>query len=884
MADLSRKTASIYINHQSATEALESLQAKANKLADSIKKGEAAGKNMVKEINKLNQVKNDIAGVQKQIDSGLRPSFNQLSATVSRLRNELKRMSEDAPGYAAKFKAFNAASTELQRMQSTLSGINKEGGILKGLFAQAIPLIGIAAVTGFLKGAVDEALAAERATSRLNNTLSNLGRTDAFDRLINKAEEMADTFTFIDNDDVIGVFEQLITYGKLTETQIKQLTPVIIDFAAKSRISLAESASVIIKALEGNGKALKEYGINIKDAGTEAERLNVIMTTLKDKVDGAAAAFANTSEGSIASATQQFANLKEEIGTQLLPVLNQLLTFFKNAIYYAGILGKAMKATFGEVGRVVTPGNAVKLDAQDNDNNRNRQGIVNLQLSELKRRNVSLDQVKAGLEKENQKVTELKQKYNDLIKNASFFSFSKDQLFQQLKSVKQEIFTRETQIDAASLFIDELTNRTLGIAPPAANEKKDASAKSKEAVKKVVKQVNELKEQFYKAVKLAIEEEDDPAPRIFVNAAQAGFAAATKKRLEQLAAQLQLATGKERLKIKLEQLDTERVIELNNTEITEVQKAAIQKKFRDAAQEETLDYYLKIAQTVIDFAQKGQELLNAIAAGKNNKDDARIEKLTAAYDAEGKANANLLNRKIIDQETYDRKQKQLEDKKEKELSVIKRRQFERNKNAELVQAGISAAQSVLSTIKQFGPPLPPNILGILAMGLTVATNIANINAIRSKQPTFARGGVFDGPSHAEGGMPVYSRGRKVAELEGGEPILSRNTYKNNRPIIDALLHSSMYRNGATIGGMVLQPHSMLNYPAVNRSFTVQRKYERGGVFNADGAIGGDALGSILQQLALQLQTPIRAYLPYSDINAAQEIDNKIKTETTFKRG
>ena len=48
---------------------------------------------------------------------------------------------------------------------------------------------------------------------------------------------------------------------------------------------------------------------------------------------------------------------------------------------------------------------------------------------------------------------------------------------------------------------------------------------------------------------------------------------------------------------------------------------------------------------------------------------------------------------------------------------------------------------------------------------------------------------------------------EVGELEGGEPIviLSRNTYANNRPVVDKLLHSSLHQNGSVIyqsGGLL----------------------------------------------------------------------------------
>jgi len=38
----------------------------------------------------------------------------------------------------------------------------------------------------------------------------------------------------------------------------------------------------------------------------------------------------------------------------------------------------------------------------------------------------------------------------------------------------------------------------------------------------------------------------------------------------------------------------------------------------------------------------------------------------------------------------------------------------------------------------------------------------------------------------------------VGNIEGGEPILSRSTYANNREVVDALLYSSERKNGARI--------------------------------------------------------------------------------------
>jgi hypothetical protein len=67
-------------------------------------------------------------------------------------------------------------------------------------------------------------------------------------------------------------------------------------------------------------------------------------------------------------------------------------------------------------------------------------------------------------------------------------------------------------------------------------------------------------------------------------------------------------------------------------------------------------------------------------------------------------------------------------------------------------------------------------------------------------------GVVSGSRHGAGygdaGISMIDRrsGREVGEMEGGEPVmvLSRNTYANNKAVIDQLMHSSLYRSGAPI--------------------------------------------------------------------------------------
>jgi hypothetical protein len=48
-------------------------------------------------------------------------------------------------------------------------------------------------------------------------------------------------------------------------------------------------------------------------------------------------------------------------------------------------------------------------------------------------------------------------------------------------------------------------------------------------------------------------------------------------------------------------------------------------------------------------------------------------------------------------------------------------------------------------------------------------------------------------------VPVFAPGgRAIAEVEGGEPILSRATYANNKALVDMLLDSSLNKGGAAL--------------------------------------------------------------------------------------
>jgi TP901 family phage tail tape measure protein len=228
MSDIQSKTVRIYIDHAAAEVALENLQKGADgfnkkiekarleqaKLLQKIAENEKAGKDtnklqaqydrLGKSINTVTDQLENNAKAQKKVtddmNSGLRPSLAQTERLVTKLRNELRGMSEDAEGYADKFKKFRNATAELDRMKSSLNGVEKAQnswmqqakvvgfGVVIGNTIQAA----IGAIGGYLSGFVS-------GNAKLSDSLAQVekatGLTTAQVRDLNSALGKIDTRT-----------------------------------------------------------------------------------------------------------------------------------------------------------------------------------------------------------------------------------------------------------------------------------------------------------------------------------------------------------------------------------------------------------------------------------------------------------------------------------------------------------------------------------------------------------------------------------------------------------------------------------------------------------------------------------------------------------------
>ncbi len=115
--------------------------------------------------------------------------------------------------------------------------------------------------------------------------------------------------------------EATLAQFRLTGTQVRNLTPLLVDYAQKTGKDLPTAATDLGKAILGQGRALKGSGIAFHDTGTVAGNYAEIMDALKAKVGGFAVVQGKTAGGQVVIFQNRLHSLEEEIGGQLLPVL-----------------------------------------------------------------------------------------------------------------------------------------------------------------------------------------------------------------------------------------------------------------------------------------------------------------------------------------------------------------------------------------------------------------------------------------------------------------------------------------------------------------------------------------------------------------------------------
>ena len=246
----------------------------------------------------------------------------------------------DDKGIKSAIREFERAKTGLDKFGASGKIFTQFGeSLTKNL---TIPILGVGAALGtFVKDAIE----AEAATSRLRQILLTTGgATEKGVEALLKQASALEKVGVASRESIVTVQSQLATFDLQGET-ISQLTPVILDYvlaekgASASTDEFRSLTNSLSKAMTGQfgalaiaGFNLTEYEKNLISTGTESQKAAGLVSILSGTYGGFNEALAKTPEGRIILLGREFNQLKQDIGSVLLPVVLQVSDVIKNQV------------------------------------------------------------------------------------------------------------------------------------------------------------------------------------------------------------------------------------------------------------------------------------------------------------------------------------------------------------------------------------------------------------------------------------------------------------------------------------------------------------------------------------------------------------------------
>lgn len=242
-----------------------------------------------------------MASASQQLAFAVR-AINEAKGELAAVRGDLKGVADQAESGSGPLGKFGGALGEVAKVA---------GGFI---LAQ-----GILQMPGFLLGAAQAAAEDEAATLRLEQAVRNAG--GAFDTniaAINDRIAAGQKLAFGD-DDVRDSFQKLLAATGDTDEALRRQT-LAMDLARGAGIPLAQASTLLGKINSENVEVFKRMGITIGENATEADALAAVQA----KFGGQAETYAKSTAGQFEQAKISMGELKEQIGSALLPIMASL--------------------------------------------------------------------------------------------------------------------------------------------------------------------------------------------------------------------------------------------------------------------------------------------------------------------------------------------------------------------------------------------------------------------------------------------------------------------------------------------------------------------------------------------------------------------------------
>lgn len=213
--------------------------------------------------------------------------------------------------------------TSEKELGKATTSVDKWGRRLTIAGTGAVAFAGIAGagLYKFAKAASDSDLA----QAKLDNTLKNSPKLAGASRqaFLDLASAIQ-KHTVVDDEAVVSSEALLGQFG-LTQRQILQLTPLIVDLSRKQGIDLDAATRAVGKAINGNVGTLQRYGIQVDKSKVAVDGFGAVMDTLRGKVGGFAAKEGQTFSGRLAILKNQLGEIEEGVGRGVVDAFSKAL-------------------------------------------------------------------------------------------------------------------------------------------------------------------------------------------------------------------------------------------------------------------------------------------------------------------------------------------------------------------------------------------------------------------------------------------------------------------------------------------------------------------------------------------------------------------------------
>lgn len=223
--------------------------------------------------------------------------------------------------------AFDQVGAGSATLQGKMSGLQ---GALGGVATVATGMLaanGIGKLGGFLVDAGKAAAEDAAATARLEQALRNA--SGSFDENLAKvnARIAAGQKLAFSDDDVRDSFQKLLAATGDTDEALRRQS-LAMDLARGAGIPLSQASTLLGKVTAENVEVFKRMGITIGEGASEAEAFAAIQA----KFGGQADAYAKSTAGQFEQAKIRMGELKEQLGTAVLPAFTALAAFLTGTV------------------------------------------------------------------------------------------------------------------------------------------------------------------------------------------------------------------------------------------------------------------------------------------------------------------------------------------------------------------------------------------------------------------------------------------------------------------------------------------------------------------------------------------------------------------------